>query len=253
MPTVQGTEETRPRVKKQSRLSQGVPWTLGFSSLGFQPVAPSPCDEPRVTFDPIIMRHINRKATPKVVDGRVQKKNNPEWTANYYGTPPPALVIDRQRPGKGYRHVLMQRDIETFIALLPEWAELIARPERHRAGTGRADDRRLARTRRRSYLRLGGRLMDRLQRRPLRRPQAHFDRLGVRSHPVEKGVMCEFTEAQARAYQLLHILLHELGHHHDRMTTKSKDRASRGEPFAEAYALKHEAIIWERYLKAFDL
>lgn len=70
------------------------------------------------------MRQINRKTTPKVVGGRVQKKNNPEWTANYYDTPPPSLVIDRHRPGKGYRHVLMQRDIETFIGLLPDWSEL---------------------------------------------------------------------------------------------------------------------------------
>ena len=63
--------------------------------------------------------------------------------------------------------------------------------------------------------------------------------------------MCEFTEAQARAYQLLHILLHELGHHHDRMTTKPKVRASRGEPYAEAYALQYEARIWDRYQEAF--
>lgn len=81
--------------------------------------------------------------------------------------------------------------------------------------------------------------------------KAVLDRLGVRSHPIENGVMCEFTEAQARAYQLLHILLHELGHHHDRMTTKSKVRASRGEPYAEAYALRHEAMIWKRYQETF--
>jgi len=199
------------------------------------------------------MRHINRKATPKVVDGQVQKKNNPEWTANYYDTPPPALVIDRQRPGKGYRHVLMQRDIEKFIGLLPEWAELsrglkaiVLAPGEysvngwHTAGVvgicaweedlwvdhsvGHYEDHK-----------------------PI------FDRLGVRSHSIENGVMCEFTEAQARAYQLLHILLHELGHHHDRMTTKSKVRASRGEPYAEAYALRHEAVIWERYQEEFGV
>ncbi len=80
-----------------------------------------------------------------------------------------------------------------------------------------------------------------------------LDRLGVRSHEIKNGVMCEFTELQARAYQLLHILLHELGHHHDRMTTKSKVRASRGEPYAENYALVHEARIWEQYQKTFGV
>ena len=33
-------------------------------------------------------------------------------------------MIDRRRPGKGYRHFLPQRDIETFIGLLPDWTEL---------------------------------------------------------------------------------------------------------------------------------
>jgi len=197
------------------------------------------------------MRHINRKATPKVVDGQVQKKNDPERSPSYYDTPPPALTVDRQRPGKGYRHLLMQRDIETFIALLPEWAELsrglnaivLAPGARslngwHTAGVvgvcAWEED-----------LWIDYAIVH------YEDHKAIFDRLGVRSHPVENGVMCEFTEAQARAYQLLHILLHELGHHHDRMTTKSKAQASRGEPYAEAYALRHEAVIWGRYQEAF--
>jgi len=32
------------------------------------------------------MRHIGRKATPKVVGGLVQKKNNPEWPVRATGT-----------------------------------------------------------------------------------------------------------------------------------------------------------------------
>ena len=69
---------------------------------------------------------------------------------------------------------------------------------------------------------------------------------------IENGYLCKFTEAQARAYQLLHILLHELGHH-DRITTKSQKRASRGEPYAEAYALTYEAKIWDVYQRRFGL
>lgn len=199
------------------------------------------------------MRHVNRKSTPKVIDGQVQKKNNPEWTANYYNTPQPMPTIDRQRPGKGYRHVLMQRDIETFIRLLPDWDELsrglnaivLAPGERttdgwHQRGVVHicAWEADLWIDYAKSYY---------------EDHKAIFDRLGVRSHPIENGVMCEFTEDQARAYQLLHIFLHELGHHHDRMTTRSKVRASRGEPYAEAYALQYEALIWERYQEMFDL
>ena len=198
------------------------------------------------------MRHIGRKATPKVVGGLVQKKNNPEWTANYYDTPPPALVIDRQRPGKGYRHVLMQRDIETFIGLLPEWAELsrglnaivLAPGERTTNGWHEPGVVHICAWETDLWVDYAVSHYD--------DHKALFDRLGVPTRPIENGVMCEFNEAQARAFQLLHILLHELGHHHDRMTTKSKVQASRGEPYAEAYALRHEAVIWGRYQEAFD-
>ena len=199
------------------------------------------------------MRHIGRKATPKVVGGLVQKKNNPEWTASYYDTPPPTLVIDRQRPGKGYRHVLMQRDIETFIGLLPEWAELsrglsaivLAPGERTTNGWHEPGVVHVCAWETDLWVDYAVSHYD--------DHKALFDRLGVPTHPIENGVMCEFSEAQARAFQLLHILLHELGHHHDRMTTKSKVRASRGESYAEAYALRHEAAIWGRYQEAFGV
>jgi len=199
------------------------------------------------------MRQINRKATPKVVGGRVQKKSDPETSPSYYDTPQALPVIDRQRPGKGYRHVLMQRDIETFIGLLPEWAELsrglnaivLAPGERTTNGWHEP-----------GVVHICAWEEDLWVDYAVSHYEDHkdiFDRLGVASHLIEKGVMCEFTETQARAYQLLHILLHELGHHHDRMTTKSKVRASRGEPYAEAYALKHEAVIWGRYQQAFGV
>ena len=196
-------------------------------------------------------QQINRKSTPQVVGGRVQKKNNPEWTANYYSTPPPSLVIDRQRPGKGYRHLLLQRDIERFIGLLPDWAELscglhaiVLAPGEysisgwHTPGVV-------------GVCAWDNDLWIDYAEWHYEDHKAIFDRLGVRSHEIKNGIMCEFTEAQARAYQLLHILLHELGHHHDRMTTKSKVRASRGEPYAEQYALAYEARIWEQYQETF--
>ena len=200
------------------------------------------------------MRQINRQSTPKVTDGKVQKKNNPEWTANYYDTPQPALVIDRQRPGKGYRHFLLQRDIETFIGLLPDWAELskglnaiVLAP-----GTGRYD----------GFYRRGVVHVSAWEEelwKDFEHDTTFFDthepifrRLGVPMQPLENGAtLCQFTPATIKAYQLLHILLHELGHHHDRLTTKPKGQPNRGEPYAEAYALRYEAVIWERYQEAF--
>ena len=197
------------------------------------------------------MPHINRKSAPQVSGGRVQKKNNPDTTASYYNTPPPTLVIDRQRPGKGYRHLLLRRDIETFIGLLPDWPELshglnaiVLAPGEYSLNGWHEP----------GVVHVCAWEADLWIDYAVSHYEDHkaiFERLGVVSHPIENGVMCEFTEPQARAYQLLHILTHELGHHHDRMTTKSKVRASRGETYAEEYALRHEAQIWERYQEAF--
>lgn len=160
-------------------------------------------------------------------------------------------VIDRQRPGPGYRHVLMQRDVERFIRLMPDWAELscslnaivLAPGERSTDGWHTLGVVHICAWEAdlwRDYA--VGHYEDH---------KAIFDRLGVSSHGIPNSIMCEFTEVQARAHQLLHILLHELGHHYDRMMTKSQVRASRGEPYAESDALSYEAQIWEYYQKAF--
>ena len=78
-----------------------------------------------------------------------------------------------------------------------------------------------------------------------------FDRLGVPIEATADGHLLHFTVETLRAYQLLHVLLHELGHHHDRMTTRSKRRASRGEHFAEVYARAHGDHVWSRYFEVF--
>ena len=68
------------------------------------------------------------------------------------------------------------------------------------------------------------------------------------------GNEVRWTEPQARAFQLLHILPHELGHHHDRISTR--DPALHGaaaEPYAEAYALRVMDEIWPAYLQRFGI
>jgi hypothetical protein len=50
-----------------------------------------------------------------------------------------------------------------------------------------------------------------------------FERLGVECEKRNKYYLCKFDEKSIRAFQLLHVFLHELGHHHDKMTTQKKD------------------------------
>jgi hypothetical protein len=195
----------------------------------------------------------NRKTTPRVVQGRVRKKNDWKRSEDYYDAPDPrTVVIDRKRPGKGYRHVLNKSDIYRFLELLPDWRNLavglnavVLAPGYpgydgyHVPGVVHvcAWEKDLWLEAYEDYYRAH---------------QDVFTRLGVPCEETDNGsFLCQFDEATVRDYQLLHILLHELGHHHDRMTTRTRKRTGRGEKYAEEYALQHEAAIWDRYHRAF--
>ena len=193
---------------------------------------------------------MRRKTTPKVRGGRVQKKNRWQPSESSDGEVP-AFV--RERPGRGHRHLLRRRDIESFIELLPNWDDLATGLERivlaredeamgyHEAGTVAIcawEDE------------LWWRDTDpdwQSEHREI------LERLAVETEKIGGRVVLKWTEGQARAFQLLHVLVHELAHHYDRMTTKSQAAAARGESFAEAYARELENEIWAEYVARFGI
>ena len=194
---------------------------------------------------------MQRKSTPKVKGGRVQKKNNWQPTPNYRDGSRPLPTLDRQRPGEGFRHLLKRRDIEVFIALLPDWDELavglnaiVLAPGGDAMGLHEpgvihicAWDEELWWTD--AYPDF---VSDHRQ---------IFELLSVEVAKQDDRTVVKWTEGQARAFQLLHVFLHELGHHHDRMTTRSQRWSARGESYAETYANRYFDSIWDNYLRAF--
>ena len=200
------------------------------------------------------MQSVQRKSAPKVAAGKVQKKNNCDLTPDYYSHSQPIIMIDRKRPGKGFRHLLRQQDLVDFISILPEWEHL----------SQGLDALVLAPGRKYSYgFHSPGVIHIRAWNADLwvdcsaeyyERDRYYFDRLRV---PCEKqeddSYSCKFTVETARAYQLLNVLLHELGHHHDLITTKSQKQVSRGEGYADKYAELNSAFIWSRYQEKFGL
>ena len=202
------------------------------------------------------MPNANRRQAPGVKNGRVQKKNNWDVSPDYYSHELRELVIDRQRPGAGYRHVLMQRDVERFIAILPDWAEMsrgldaivLAPGEDERWGWHSpgvvhlcAWTNDLSRFFGQEYF---------------ARDRASLERIGVPLEFFEDetwGVVAHFNLNTARAFLLLDVLLHELGHHHDLMTTKSRKEVARGEDYANAYQRKYSELVWQRFVKTFPL
>ena len=193
------------------------------------------------------MQRGNRKSTPQVIRGRVQKKNNWGISADYYNAPLPSMVaIDRKRPGDGYKHVLKKRDIYDFLALLPDWNSLAVGLNAIVLAPGEYDT---AGYHVPGVVHICAWEAELVHETTKSHYEAHrdvFERLGVVCEETDEGYyLCRFDLSTARDYQLLHILLHELGHHHDRMTTRSQKEACRGENYAEEYALQYEATIWE--------
>ncbi len=200
------------------------------------------------------MRTFPRKTAPKVRDGKVQRKNRWKPTPNCYNVEQPVPVIDRQRPGWGYRHLVRKDDLRKFIRLVPEWEEISVGLNVLILATGGDEtlgwhsagrvaicawDRSLA---------LSG--ADRCfyeEHRPL------LEKLGVPCVRLSNGWELQFTENTARAFQLVHVFVHELGHHRDRMTTRFKRQACRGEYYAEAYARRYEDLLLARYRQEFPL
>lgn len=164
-------------------------------------------------------------------------------------------VVFRERPGRGYRHVVRQRDIPKFVSLVPSWDELsVGLSSILLAGASSRCD---------GWHEPGLVALCAWEAwSPVSRDRAYvdahrdiFDRLCIVREPVadSERVLCHFSENQARAFLLLHVFLHELGHHHDRMTTRTKEDAARGEAYAEAWALENEARVWDRYTRAFEV
>jgi hypothetical protein len=199
------------------------------------------------------MRKVNRKTSPRVIGGLVQKKNNWSETPDYYNTEQRLLVVDRRRPGKGFRHLLKQQDIKDFIRILPDWNELSLGLNAIVLAPGSWDTF--------GYHLPGvvhvcawdANIWTELCKEGYERERETLNRLGVPCEEIDNGVLCRFTENTARAHQLLATLLHELGHHHDRMSSKSKRCAGRGEPYAEAYAKSYTDRIWVEYQNVFGV
>ena len=224
------------------------------------------------------MPPMNRKSAPKVVEGNVQKKNNWQLSTDYYDAPHPRMVVvDRKRPGEGYRHVLNKSDIYTFLELLPDWDKLAVGLNAIVLDTKRSGCFGYHVPGVVHFCAWDARLWTSYPTWLYKRDRAIMERLGVEcetysdylDRQLEADIphteikeafawadcpfLCKWTENQARGFLLLDVLLHELGHHRDRMTTRSQRRAARGEKYAEDYALQYEAQIWQRYLKVFAL
>lgn len=218
---------------------------------------------------------IHRRSAMKVRDGRVLKKNN--WRldpGDYRALPQSEIQLDRRRPPDGSRHLITIAELRRFLALLPDWDEVAvgldaivldsATDCAGWCGPGVV-----------AICAWPHDLWDWWSAEMVDEHRQILDLLGVERVPIDASrehrewmqelaalgaqaaragdLELRWTEGQARAYQLLHILPHELGHHHDRITSRRGRRAGRGEPYAEAYAEGVLEQVWPAYASSFAI
>ena len=193
---------------------------------------------------------INRRTATKVKDGRVQRKNRHRPTGHN------GYVLDRESPGRGFRHVVSKRDVQAFIDIIPDWHRYSERLERialvsrkdgwdgahefyHREETGAIF---LHAWHEDMWTDLTTSYFD--------SHQQIFDALGLSYDRGVNNVTCRFTEAQARAFMLVHVFMHELGHHYDRIHQKHMD-SSKGEDHAEKFATVRFERLFPLYVQVF--
>lgn len=192
----------------------------------------------------------NRRTATKVKNGRVQRKHRETVTVLQ------GYVLDRQSPGRGFRHVVTKRDVQAFIDIIPQWHLFSPRLERIvLSAPSEGHDGEYAFYHRE---RTGGIFLDawpedlwtEMTSDYFESHLGIFTRLGVAWEKLKDGVLCRFTEAQARAFVLLHVFMHELGHHYDRLNQKSVHR-TRGEDFAERFAIERFNELFPKYVEVF--
>jgi hypothetical protein len=217
-----------------------------------------------------------RRTAPRVRDGRVEKKNN--WRpsrGNYRALRQDEIVLDRRKPADGHRHLVTTTRLRTFLSMLPDWDEvaiglraIVLDSDTDSYGWYRAGvvaicnwERELWTVEPPSFLEQCGQMLDLLDVETVPLENSFFvaeanellEEYGKppigRDSPWRE---IRWTERQARAFQLLYVLPHELGHHHDRMTTQSRRRVARGEPYAEAYARRTLDRLWPSYARQLD-
>lgn len=208
----------------------------------------------------------------RVRDGRVLKKNN--WVPDhkdYYARTQSEIQIERTEPGPGHRHVVTVAQLRRFLEILPDWDELAIGLDAISIWRGNEESwgfcnpgvvvitawpRELWTWASTSWAAEISDLLELLEveivpdeeEGPGVTTEVEIAGQQVRSSRVE----LRWTEPQARGFMLLDVLAHELGHHHDRMTTRGP-RAPRGEPYAEAYARRIQAEVWPEYVRRFAI
>jgi len=196
------------------------------------------------------MPAVVRRTSTKVVNGRVTRKNRSAVSEAR------ACVIEKLPAGRGFKHVVSPRQLQDFIALIPDWPDLSHRLERIELSGGHLDYfgfqsfYRLRRTGMIALCAWSKNLWNPLSIWFFRHHRPVLEKLGVPYRIGLASVTCEFSIAQARAFSLLHVFMHEVGHHHDWLHRRGPGLPD-VEAYAENFANRYFDTLWPLYTERF--
>lgn len=200
---------------------------------------------------------MHRRTATKVRHGRVQRKNR--WTRPVNAAGPNGVAIERARPGVGYVHAVTQDEVYSFVQNLTDWPRLSVGLNKIILEPGCSGWY--------GYYHSGviglrafyGDLTIVYAPDKKSRDRDFFDMVTVDveyeldpaadEQKVDR-VVYHLTRPMARAFMLVHVLSHELGHHLDRMTNHLRN-CPHGEPFAYRYEWAQAPHFWRTYLRVF--
>jgi len=191
----------------------------------------------------------------RIKGGRPKPKPNRSDHLRWFPGPPGRFRVVRKPPGRQRYHPAGAEEIERFVGLIPSWEEIscdldgvmLCAPwqEEYPDTEGLYGEHAI--------------ILFSWPRQPEERFRHSFTRqlpevagrLSLRERRKDRDYAVTWSPSQARAYVLLFVLLHEIGHHVDWLLCRRGRYARRGESFAEDWAADCRQRIWDCFLQAF--
>ena len=203
------------------------------------------------------MRNVSRTTTPRVKNGKVQRKNRTQNTELAGLLDNSRFNVIRFKPDGPYFHPVRQPEVYRFVELIPDWTQIskgLSACVLNKDG----DDVQQGASYERSYHAIWidpfPKSLSTIWSHAFFTAHKTFvERLGARVEFAESSsnITIHWTESQARAWQLLHLFLYELKVHAEYITLAKNRRFEHSNSVAEAYAFQTAEIIWDPYESEF--
>jgi hypothetical protein len=196
------------------------------------------------------MPAIVRRTATKVVNGQVTRKSRYDLTGDR------GYFIRKEPAARGFTHVVSRNQLREFLKIVPGWPEVADRLDAivlTGGSTGYFGYHSVFRHSNLAMIALCAwekNLWKTFGYDFYRDNRRVLDALGVDCRMDFHSVTARFTVAQARAFSLLDVFMHELGHHQDWLRRRGRGLPDK-EKIADGYAARHFEQLFPIYCEKF--